>query len=783
MATKILGLDALEHIRDYIDGTSSNINYRIDNELKDHIVEKINEATTRIQSDYDSKYNTLIDRISYVEQNGSEDELERLRLELEALQGDTENKFNALNGIERELTRLTTDYQDLYEGVTTGTVFNGGQLNEIINTAMINKVDISPDAILTPEMYAAKLVALIGNFGQINAANIIGGDIKGHTISSNNIIEGTEDPVWTIRDAGDGWLAQKNISWDTNGNVTFGEGVKIGFDNVTGAEAKLQSLMSNYDSKLQTYVEDYVKNSSVAAVDRQMLQDAVDAAKADVNTAMTNLETTLSNSIDGKVTNATTALSNTIDKVETYLGADYALEGATLQAQLNNVTEAAKQAAQEGNADLVKGLENLQKDLEDEITRMTEKYNSTKNSLDSLSSDVQSLKTSGLSSADIAKLIGTSMITSTDVAGDYVMTPELLAQKIVALVATFGTVNASRIVGTDIQGYTISSPRAKKDDDGNIIYKEGEYELAYDQNGEPIQAVDPDTNKPLWTAGGDKIYVYATDPQGNKIPVPDTLSDEELAWILRADGTGHLANGNISWNENGNVTFGEGVKIKWDNVDEKPIIPEAGLTESDVNNIISTTITKDYVEALEVRATDIIGNTITGKTIKSSENEWEIEDGGTAKFANNRVCFNADGSGWIGKRDNGMAVLSWKKDGTIETSNTTEYDASNAISGKMGVNASTIFTEGIYLCSGDVKLEKSGTASNRANLPAGVYTFVNTTGSPIKLTLPRFKNTTNRGLIITIPAYCGVDVRFVYNSAGQFEFIPLVGATVEETFL
>lgn len=665
MATKILGLDALEHIRDYIDGTSSNINYRIDNELKDHIVEKINEATTHIQSDYDSKYNTLIDRISYVEQNGSADELEELRLELEALQGNTQNKFDALDGIERELTRLTTDYQDLYEGVTTGTVFNGGQLNEIINTAMINKVDISPDAILTPEMYAAKLVALIGNFGQINAANIIGGDIKGHTISSNNIIEGTEDPVWTIREAGDGWLAQKNISWDINGNVTFGEGVKIGFDSVTGAEAKLQDLMSNYDSKLQTYVEDYVKNSSVAAVDRQMLQDAVDAAKADVNIAMTNLETTLSNSIDGKVTNATTALSNTIDKVETYLGADYALEGATLQAQLNNVTEAAKQAAQEGNADLVKGLENLQKDLEDEITRMTEKYNSTKNTLDSLSADVQSLKTSGLSSADIAKLIGTSMITSTDVAGDYVMTPELLAQKIVALVATFGTVNASRIVGTDIQGYTISSPRAKKDDEGNIIYKEGEYELAYDQNGEPIQAVDPDTNKPLWTASGDKIYVYATDPQGNKIPVPDTLSDEELAWILRADGTGHLANGAIKWEKTGdpdednefnisitgdNISIDGNVKINGSaiiqgiktDIDDNP----SGDSANFFDELVAKGITADRINALDIIAKDISAETITGKTIQSAATNpaWELNENGSGHLAYENISWDSSGT-------------------------------------------------------------------------------------------------------------------------------------------
>lgn len=666
MATKILGLDALEHIRDYVDGASSNINYRIDTELKNHIVEKINEASTHIQSDYDSKYNTLIDRISYVEQNGSADELEDLRLELEELQRNTENKFNALDGIERELTRLTTDYQDLYEGVTTGTVFNGGQLNEIINTAMINKVDISPNTILTPEMYAAKLVALIGNFGQINAANIIGGDIKGHTISSNNLIEGTEDPVWTIRDGGDGWLAKKNISWDANGNVTFGEDVKISFDSVTGADEKLQDLMSNYDSRLQTYVEDYVKNSSVAAVDRQMLQDALDAAKTDVDTAMSDLETTLSNSIDSKVTNATAALSNTIGKVETYLGAGYALEGATLQAQLNNVTEAAKQAAQEGNTEIAEGLKNLQKDLEDEIKRMTEKYNSTKNTLDSLSSDVQSLKTSGLSSADIAKLIGTSMITSTDVAGDYVMTPELLAQKIVALVATFGTVNASRIVGTDIQGYTISSPHAKKDEDGNIIYKEGEYELAYDQNGEPIQAVDPDTNKPLWTATGDKIYVYATDPQGNKIPVPDTVTEEDLAWILRADGTGHLANGAIKWEKSDdpneddefnisitgdNISIDGNVKINGSaiiqgiktDIEDNP----SGDSANFFDELFAKEITADRINALNgIVATDISAETITGKTIQSAatNSAWELNENGSGHLAYENISWDKSGT-------------------------------------------------------------------------------------------------------------------------------------------
>lgn len=665
MATKILGLDALEHIRDYIDGTSSNINYRIDNELKDHIVEKINEATTHIQSDYDSKYNTLIDRISFVEQNGTADELERLRLELEALQGDTENKFNALDGIERELTRLTTDYQDLYEGVTTGAVFNGGQLNEIINTAMINKVDISPDAILTPEMYAAKLVALIGNFGQINAANIIGGDIKGHTISSNNVIEGTEDPVWTIREAGDGWLAQKNISWDTDGNVTFGEGVKIGFDSVTGAEAKLQSLMSNYDSKLQTYVEDYVKNSSVAAVDRQMLQDAVDAAKADVDTAMSELETTLSNSIDGKVATANTALANAVSKVETYLGADYAVEGATLKAQLDAVKTAAEDAAKSGNEELAKQLNDLSDDLNRELNALNISYVEVRNSVKAIESDIQNMGGTALNQKGLEELLDASLIQSTTQTGDSIISPNVIAKKLIALVATFGTVNASRIVGTDIQGYTISSPRAKKDSEGNIIYKEGEYEYATDAYGNKIQAVD-ESNRPLWDAQGDPIYVYAVDANGDKIPVPDTLSDEELAWILRSDGSGHLANGNISWGKAGNVEFGPNVTIGWnDEWNEKiPEVPEQ-ITDEHISNIATTTITKEYIESKEIVAKDIKGDTITGKTIQSSESISEEDTDPTWQITN-------DGAGYLAKKN-----ITWESDGTLNANINGSFSGGN----------------------------------------------------------------------------------------------------------
>ncbi len=38
------------------------------------------------------------------------------------------------------------------------------------------------------------------------------------------------------------------------------------------------------------------------------------------------------------------------------------------------------------------------------------------------------------------------------------------------------------------------------------------------------------------------------------------------SFVIRNDGSGHLANANISWDAEGNVTFGEGVVITWDNL-------------------------------------------------------------------------------------------------------------------------------------------------------------------------------------------------------------------------
>ena len=62
--------------------------------------------------------------------------------------------------------------------------------------------------------------------------------------------------------------------------------------------------------------------------------------------------------------------------------------------------------------------------------------------------------------------------------------------------------------------------------------------------------------------------------EGNTISSQDFAAEGTPAyggkkWILKNDGSGHLASGNISWTQDGNVTFGSDVKLSWATIQGK----------------------------------------------------------------------------------------------------------------------------------------------------------------------------------------------------------------------
>lgn len=193
--------------------------------LKDYINKNIEKASKMLNDEYEAQFDILKNDITALKNLGTLDELAKLQLELDALNANFEDKKEALE-------ILKTDFENLSNGITDGTVFSAGQLNEIIKTALIDETVITDEMVSTPNVFTQKIVALIGNFGKINAGQVEAGTLKGSNIESTNKIDYTNDPVWLLNNNGSGWLANKNIIWDEEGNVNFGPGVKLSWNSM-----------------------------------------------------------------------------------------------------------------------------------------------------------------------------------------------------------------------------------------------------------------------------------------------------------------------------------------------------------------------------------------------------------------------------------------------------------------------------------------------------------------------------------------------------------------------
>lgn len=247
---KVVGLDTVWVFKDYIDKVRGEIANNTDLSMKEYFDTKFKEAADDIKSDYDSQYNELKKRLEYVEQFGTPEEVEQIRLQLDALIANTNDKFDALEALKKELDILSGEYEGL-----KNSVFTEGQINELINAAMIDGITITDDAILAENIYASKLVAFIANFGKISASRIEGGEITGHTIASSEFIPGTEDRRWQIGNEGEGWLANKQISWTADGDVTLGDRVTISYNSISGLQEEIGNLIDKAQNEGLTIKE------------------------------------------------------------------------------------------------------------------------------------------------------------------------------------------------------------------------------------------------------------------------------------------------------------------------------------------------------------------------------------------------------------------------------------------------------------------------------------------------------------------------------------------------
>lgn len=153
---------------------------------------------------------------------------------------------------------------------------------------------------------------------------------------------------------------------------------------------------------------------------------------------------------------------------------------------------------------------------------------------------------------------------------------------------------------------------------------------AYDINGNKLFNLTSNGVSSIagWNFDKDKLYVGTPYDSGftpNSSSI--TLSPKGLfgyKWKFLQDGSGAIAGGNISWNNAGNVTFAESVKIGW-------------------TNLGSTIIDSNGIFAGKISANNITAGTISTANIKNATGSWYLNQDGSGALANGNIIWNTTG--------------------------------------------------------------------------------------------------------------------------------------------
>lgn len=612
MAKKILGVENLDVIRDFVLSKvmteSDEIKRTLTEENAEYLQSKILEATNSLKSDYESKYDSLTAQIEKLKLEGADaDAIRELELQLDALNNNYVDMQNSLNSIENSIIDIESS------------VMSPGQLNELLDAALIEKTTITDDMVETPNVYTKNLVALIAKFGTVRALNIVGDEIEGKTISAYDKIEGTNEPTWKLDRQGDGYLANKNISWDKNGNVTFGPDVKIGWGSVTDTPDDFGSGISIFTSTVFKRSNEKPSKPTGGSYSKPYPTDTTWTDGIPTGEEKLWACTRVFASDGGS--KQQTSWSEPAQMTDT---ATFDVEFSSVAKNPGNPTDNPTNWSNDGTADTI--------------------WMATRTISNGVTSDWTITKIKGEDGKDGKDGVdgkngkdGTSI----SVAGTFATEAELIA----AYPNGPDPVTNAYVVGTDLYvwasgswknvgQFTGKDGKDGKDgtdgqdgQDGAQVYLHIKYadSIAYDNSGKNVISVDwtddngevkgpyqgmysdyveadsTDCKKYKWfqidaekavqtefgkykitsnTISGKTLQTTTKLPlvvntqfeifDENGLSKGTTTSDgstEGPAWQLRNMGQGYLAQGNIRWDANGNVVFGPKVKLGWSNID------------------------------------------------------------------------------------------------------------------------------------------------------------------------------------------------------------------------
>ncbi len=125
---------------------------------------------------------------------------------------------------------------------------------------------------------------------------------------------------------------------------------------------------------------------------------------------------------------------------------------------------------------------------------------------------------------------------------------------------------------------------------------------------------------------------------------------------LYADGSGYVANENISWDASGNVSFSDSVKLNW------------RITTIDENGIYTGTLKADQITTGTINS-----NLINADELLSNGDAWALKQDGSGYLASKNVTWDTDGNVVVKGKINAIsgAIGDWYiKDGVITSDNT-----------------------------------------------------------------------------------------------------------------
>ena len=141
---------------------------------------------------------------------------------------------------------------------------------------------------------------------------------------------------------------------------------------------------------------------------------------------------------------------------------------------------------------------------------------------------------------------------------------------------------------------------------------------------------------------------------------------------FNSDGSGSLANGNISWDKSGNVSFSDAVKLTW-----QTEINNVSKQYKDLMGTYLTHIDSDGIYTGTLAADKIAAGTISACTIQNAAKSptWKLYSDGSGSLANGSISWDKSGSITF----TNAVVLAWSKP-YIDDANTSATAAKNAAS-------------------------------------------------------------------------------------------------------